>query len=1063
MGVRSAHTSASEVLAENGFRPKARSRFHESPSGIRFSAIAIAVFAQASHGEWQSYNTGDGLAASYVLSITEDREGNLWIGTESGLVSQYDGVRWSTLPIPGGLAQRVNAIVEDSSGDLWFATEGAGVARYGRSAWTLYSTADGLAEDNVKAALEDRTGDLWFATYGNGVCRYDGVRWRTYTTADGLADNGVYTILEDRSGLLWFGTYGGISRYDGTTWRTYTVSDGLVEPYVFAIVEDLAGNIWYGTQSGFVGKFDGAVWTTYTEDDGLPGAEVEAMIVDAQGDIWVATDGGGVSRFDGRHWRTYTAELGLASDSVEAIHQDCSGNLWFGTYGGLSRYDGASWRTFGEAQGLGNREVWPIFKDRVGRMWFGTSGGVVSYDGVTWEAHLAGMEVRAICEDPSGTLWFGTQWGSGVFSFDGVNWRSLTLPAEMRFQSFYSILKDRTGSLWLGTGATLYRHDGVNWTTYSVEDQSGAGWVVVRGIMEDGAGNLWFAATDGGALRFDGRTWTTFTEATGLVNNRVYGIVEDGSGGVWFATYGGVSHFDGEAWESYTTADGLAHDHVFALLKDGMGDLWFGTEGGVSLYDGEIWATYTTADGLVGNSVRSLAGDDAGALWFGDGGGVSAYEPDRVTPQTVIWPRLPSVSASRRQVVAFAAGFKEREDVDFSTSLGEGAWSEWSGQNVWVGEGLADGCYVLRVRTRDRAGNVDSTPAVFAFEVDAQLPQALILSPSSGEAVRDSLLIRGEADDPRFKQYRLEVRSVVTDPWQLLSESTTPVTNGLLGGWNTKNVTDGEYELRLSVMDTLGLNGVDVERVVVDNQFPPAERTSPAIVVSEDGGEVFTTDQEVHLYFAPRAFSADALVTIIPSGCSSSPEVSGSGNRSILAGYRVSWGDQELRKPAILNLSLENVPEEVPRGMLAIHYSVDCSSWERIGGTPSEDGTRLSTSIRLGGVYVVDLDAGPVGNATTLSTLGFTPRIFSPDRASAAHEVAIDFSLGRRAEVTIKVYNRAGRLVKELVSTETLNAGVNLVRWNGRDLNGLVVPDGLYLVSVEALGHRQTATIAVVR
>jgi flagellar hook assembly protein FlgD len=44
-----------------------------------------------------------------------------------------------------------------------------------------------------------------------------------------------------------------------------------------------------------------------------------------------------------------------------------------------------------------------------------------------------------------------------------------------------------------------------------------------------------------------------------------------------------------------------------------------------------------------------------------------------------------------------------------------------------------------------------------------------------------------------------------------------------------------------------------------------------------------------------------------------------------------------------------------------------------------------------------------------------------------------------------------------------MNAGANMVRWNGLDRNGTVVPDGLYVVSVETDGERQTKTLAVVR
>ena len=63
----------------------------------------------------------------------------------------------------------------------------------------------------------------------------------------------------------------------------------------------------------------------------------------------------------------------------------------------------------------------------------------------------------------------------------------------------------------------------------------------------------------------------------------------------------------------------------------------------------------------------------------------------------------------------------------------------------------------------------------------------------------------------------------------------------------------------------------------------------------------------------------------------------------------------------------------------------------------------------------------------------------------------------------VTIYNRAGRLVREVENGRTMNAGANLVRWNGEDQSGEIVPDGLYLISVEALGEKQVKTLAVVR
>lgn len=91
-----------------------------------------------------------------------------------------------------------------------------------------------------------------------------------------------------------------------------------------------------------------------------------------------------------------------------------------------------------------------------------------------------------------------------------------------------------------------------------------------------------------------------------------------------------------------------------------------------------------------------------------------------------------------------------------------------------------------------------------------------------------------------------------------------------------------------------------------------------------------------------------------------------------------------------------------------------------------------------------------------------TPRVFSPTGGFAAEELAVGFSLGRSGPVTAKVFNRAGRLVRVLITGEPRNAGANIVRWDGRDSGGSIVEPGLYLVYVESNGQRQQETVGVV-
>jgi ligand-binding sensor domain-containing protein/class 3 adenylate cyclase len=184
---------------------------------------------------------------------------------------------------------------------------------------------------------------------------------------------------------------------------------------------------------------------------------------------------------------------------------------------------------------------------------------------------------------------------------------------------------DKTGNLWLGTqGWGLIRYDGKSFTTYSTAH--GLAVSIVQSILQDSKGNLWIG-TPGGVSKYDGKSFTTYTEAQGLVNNNVTSAVEDKLGNLWFGTRKGVSKYDGKSFFSYSKSQGLADNFVRSIVQDRSGTLWFGTGAGVSKFDGQSFSSYVQAQGLADNDVTSIFQDRDGNLWFGTAtGGASKFD-----------------------------------------------------------------------------------------------------------------------------------------------------------------------------------------------------------------------------------------------------------------------------------------------------------------------------------------------------------------------------------------------------------------------------------------------------
>jgi len=189
-------------------------------------------------------------------------------------------------------------------------------------------------------------------------------------------------------------------------------------------------------------------------------------------------------------------------------------------------------------------------------------------------------------------------------------------------QGLYGLISkvycDKKGNLWFGTdGGGVIRYDGKTYTTYTAAQ--GLGSNTVRSIVEDNSGNMWFGTDGGGASRFDGKYFTTFTSKNGLGNNNVWCSLVDRSGFVWFGTDGGgACCYDGNKFITYNTDRGLANNVVKCMATDKNGDLWLGTDGGgATKFDGQHFTTYNKDNGLPGNSIRSIYCDKQGDLWFG--------------------------------------------------------------------------------------------------------------------------------------------------------------------------------------------------------------------------------------------------------------------------------------------------------------------------------------------------------------------------------------------------------------------------------------------------------------
>lgn len=151
-----------------------------------------------------------------VNAIEEDGAGNIWIGTDNGLL-KWDGAGYSLFTTSNGLpANEVKALFFDSKLRLWIGTTGGNTVSWIDAGNTLHQVTlfNGPYGVYPRDIFEDRKGDIWFATWFDGLIRFDGIVAHSYKEYNGFFENDINAVAADRTGNVWFGLYSkGLVKY----------------------------------------------------------------------------------------------------------------------------------------------------------------------------------------------------------------------------------------------------------------------------------------------------------------------------------------------------------------------------------------------------------------------------------------------------------------------------------------------------------------------------------------------------------------------------------------------------------------------------------------------------------------------------------------------------------------------------------------------------------------------------------------------------------------------------------------------------------------------------------
>lgn len=664
--------------------------------------ICFSAISQERQIRFDHLGTDQGLSQSNVLCILQDSRGFMWFGTREGL-NKYDGYKFTVykndVRDPHSIGNNyIRSITESRDGSIWVATTG-GLCMFDRFKNRFVNFKHdpknkySISNDFVLSVMEDHLGNIWAGTQ-NGLNMLDR-KTSQFTRYSHRKDDStslayvlVKNIFEDSDHVLWICTAeGGLQRFNTTT-KTFTRfqhnekdNKSISSNNVNTMFEDSKHRLWVGTNDGGLDLFnkESGFFFHFKHDENnhnsLAANSVFSINQGNDNNLWIGTENGGLSIFNPETGKFYTYQndvvdnTSLSSNSIYAICKDTKNNIWLGTFNaGVDMVNPdaqkfAHYKHIVNKNSLSNNNVLCIYEDSRKNIWIGTDGGGLNlFDPQTGQFtyfdheknnknSICGHYVLTVCEDSKGNIWVGT-WADGITVMNRAKGTFKHYkndpddPSSLSSNNAWKIFEDKDKNIWIGTyrgGLNLFNPVTNSFTRYQHEENNRASISSnnTQSILEDSEGKLWITTDDGGVNLFDKKT-KTFShllhddKKNSIMNNSAGSIYEDRNKNLWIGTMAGLSCLDKKTgrFVNYTTLDGLPNNVIFGILEDQQGNLWVSTSKGISKFDpvNKVFKNFGVSDGLQGNEFKQQAycKSSNGTIYFGGNNGFNQFIPENI-------------------------------------------------------------------------------------------------------------------------------------------------------------------------------------------------------------------------------------------------------------------------------------------------------------------------------------------------------------------------------------------------------------------------------------------------
>jgi signal transduction histidine kinase/ligand-binding sensor domain-containing protein len=374
-----------------------------------------------------------------ITRLFEDRSGRLWICLYDGNVYHLEGGK---LLRAGSALHEITAVTDDLEGNLWLGASEAGLWRVRPRVLEALADAGPLVAEAMCTAAQDAQGNIWLTGTNGYLLKRESGKWRRVGAESGWTAAEARTVVAGRDGTLWVGTKDEGVFYSTPEGGFQSVPFPIPAPWgnIRAMLVDAEGGIWTAVNAD-LWQYRGGSWRKYSSN--LADAYIQTLVQDAAGVVWAGTSEGQLLAVQDRDLEDRTpADFGDAA--VRGLLATPDGALWIGRASeGLVRHKDGIFTLVGLEQGLDFNGISHLVLDGQSRLWGGSAQGIfrvplaelnAAADGRVMPLHvtkvgrdegLASLQSGRgywpnTLQDQSGTLWFNMRTGTALVHPDAA-------------------------------------------------------------------------------------------------------------------------------------------------------------------------------------------------------------------------------------------------------------------------------------------------------------------------------------------------------------------------------------------------------------------------------------------------------------------------------------------------------------------------------------------------------------------------------------------------------------------------------------------------------------------